>query len=179
MIACQYLNERKFLHRDVKPENIIVTETGYIKLIDFGTAKKIIDRTSTIIGTPHYMAPEVILGEGYSFSVDMWSISICMYEFLCGALPFGDSAEDPMEVYVAIVKNELTFPKYVKDKEFIQLMKKMINKNPVTRLFKLNLIKQNTWFKDFDWEKLANLEAKIPYMMKAKNLENNEKKQGN
>jgi cGMP-dependent protein kinase len=56
------------------------------------------------------MAPEVILGEGYTFSVDYWSIgksninlAICMYEFMCGAVPFGESAEDPMDVYLSIV----------------------------------------------------------------------------
>jgi cGMP-dependent protein kinase len=74
-----------------------------MKIIDFGTAKEIIDRTTTIIGTPHYMAPELILGEGYTFSVDFWSISVCMHEFVCGAVPFGESAEDPMEVYISII----------------------------------------------------------------------------
>jgi cGMP-dependent protein kinase len=49
------------------------------------------------------MAPEVILGEGYTFSVDFWSIAICMYEFMCGAVPFGEAAEDPMDVYVSII----------------------------------------------------------------------------
>ena len=50
--------------------------------------KEIDDRTSTIIGTSHYMAPEISRGEGYSFEVDIWSLAICMYEFLCGGLPF-------------------------------------------------------------------------------------------
>ena len=97
-------------------------------MIDFGTAKDFVDRCSTIIGTPHYMAPEVIFGEGYTFSVDFWSIAVCLYEFLCGNLPYGDDAEDPMDVYVAIVKSDLNIPKFVKDKEFINLMKLMLNK---------------------------------------------------
>ena len=72
-----------------------------------GTAKilsgKQGNRTFTIIGTPHYMAPEVIYGEGYSFSADFWSVAICMYEFVCGGVPFGENEEDPMNVYLAIV----------------------------------------------------------------------------
>ena len=93
MLAVQYLHERKFIYRDIKP----------IKLIDFGTAKAINDRTKTIIGTPHYMAPEVILGEGYSFKVDFWSIGICMYEFMCGGVPFGENHEEAMDVYISII----------------------------------------------------------------------------
>ena len=103
MLAVQYLHERKFVYRDIKPENIMVLGNGFIKLIDFGTAKAINDRTKTIIGTPHYMAPEVILGEGYSFKVDFWSIGICMYEFMCGGVPFGENHEEPMDVYLAVI----------------------------------------------------------------------------
>ena len=103
MLAVQYLHERKFIYRDIKPENIMVLGNGYIKLIDFGTAKEIDDKTKTIIGTPHYMAPEVILGEGYSFKVDFWSIGICMYEFMCGGVPFGENHEEAMDVYLSII----------------------------------------------------------------------------
>ena len=103
MLAVQYLHERKFIYRDIKPENIMVLGNGFIKLIDFGTAKEITDRTKTIIGTPHYMAPEVILGEGYTFKVDFWSIGICMYEFMCGGVPFGENHEEAMDVYISII----------------------------------------------------------------------------
>ena len=103
MLAINYLHERKFVYRDIKPENIMVLENGFIKLIDFGTAKAIEDRTKTIIGTPHYMAPEVILGEGYSFKVDFWSVAVCMYEFMCGGVPFGENHEEPMDVYLSVI----------------------------------------------------------------------------
>ena len=49
------------------------------------------------------MAPEIILGEGYSFQVDIWSVAICMFEFMCGNVPFGENADDPMDVYLAIM----------------------------------------------------------------------------
>ncbi len=103
MLAVEYLHERKFVFRDIKPENVMVTDIGFIKVIDFGTAKEINEKTKTIIGTPHYMAPEVILGEGYSFQVDFWSIAICMYEFICGGVPFGEDSEEPMDAYLAII----------------------------------------------------------------------------
>lgn len=105
LVAVNYLHQNKYIYRDIKPENVIIMDNGYLKLLDFGTAKEIIDRTSTVIGTPHYMAPEITRGEGYSFSVDFWSIGICMFEFMFGFVPFGDNEEDPVEVYV-LVSNE-------------------------------------------------------------------------
>ena len=166
MTAINYLHERKIIYRDIKPENIIVLINGYLKLIDFGTAKEIKDRTKTIIGTPHYMAPEVILGREYSFPVDFWSISICMYEFICGEVPFGEREEDPMEIYFAIINNELDFnEKYIKiDKEFKHIMKKMLDKNPSYRLCNFHSIKNQAWFKDFNWDELSNLNLKAPYI---------------
>jgi len=80
-----------------------------MKLVDMGTAKFLKDpkdknekpvmRTYTILGTPHYMAPEIILSKGYSFPADVWSIGVCLYEFMCGFVPFGEGVEDPYEVY--------------------------------------------------------------------------------
>ena len=103
MLAVKYLHERKFVFRDIKPENIMVLTNGYIKLIDFGTAKALKDKTNSIIGTPQYMAPEVIMGDYYSFEIDYWSIGICLYEFYCGNIPFGENANDPLDIYVAII----------------------------------------------------------------------------
>ena len=104
MLAVRYLHQRKFVYRDIKPENIMVLENGYIKIIDFGTAKAIEDKTETTMGTPHYMAPEMIFGKGYSFEVDYWAIACCMYEFICGGVPFGEDSEDTIEIYNAIKK---------------------------------------------------------------------------
>lgn len=60
-----------------------------------GTAKIINGKTFTVIGTPHYMAPEIITGRGYSFSADLWSMGVCFFEFMCGTVPFADELEDP------------------------------------------------------------------------------------
>lgn len=78
-----------------------------MSLIDLGTAKPLAKqrayRAYTIIGTPHYMAPEIILGKGYSFSVDLWSMGVCMFEFICGGVPYADELEDPYEIYEEIM----------------------------------------------------------------------------
>ena len=59
------------------------------------------------------MAPEIIMGKGYSFPVDLWSIGICMYEFMCGGVPFAEDAEDPYEIYEVINRTKLSFPKFL------------------------------------------------------------------
>ena len=67
----EYLHERDIIYRDLKPENIMIDYEGYLKLIDFGTAKILSGRTFTVVGTPHYMAPEIIIGKGYGSPADI------------------------------------------------------------------------------------------------------------
>ena len=168
LLAIEYLHKKKIIYRDIKPENIMVNDMGYIKVIDFGTVKEIKERTSTIIGTPHYMAPEIVKGAGYSFQVDIWSIAVCMYEFFCGKLPFGEDYDDPMDVYKAVAKEDLTFPPFVHDHEFINLLTKMLKKNPTSRLWKVQQIKEEPYFKNFNWNKLISLSIPPPYKIKFK-----------
>ena len=175
LLAIDYLHERKVIYRDIKPENVMVIESGYLKLIDFGTAKEIIDRTNTIIGTPHYMAPEVILGEGYSFQIDIWSIAICMFEFICGKVPFGEDEDDTMDVYYAIVNENLIFPSFVHDNDFKLLIQKMLTKNPISRMSKLSQIKNHIWFSNFNWDDLMSLNMKAPFIPKLNISEEDDK----
>jgi cGMP-dependent protein kinase len=113
LLILEHLANKDVVHRDIKPENVMLDRVGYPKLIDFGTAKVIHDRTYTIVGTPHYMAPEVILGNSYSFSVDVWSLGVMLYEFLCGIVPFGEDIEDTYAVYEAVLEHHLIYPAYV------------------------------------------------------------------
>jgi cGMP-dependent protein kinase len=168
LLAINHLHKKKIIYRDIKPENVMVNTKGYIKIIDFGTVKEIEDRTSTIIGTSHYMAPEITKGEGYSFQVDIWSIAVCLYEFFCGKLPFGEEYEDPMDIYRAVCKEELSFPNFVHDEKFMSLLNKMLKKNPTQRLWKFEQIKEDPYFRDFDWNKLISLSYPPPYMIKMK-----------
>lgn len=102
-LVVDYLHRKCIIHRDLKPANILIDKNGYIKLIDFGGAKKIKDVAYTIIGTPHYIAPEVLLGKGYSFSCDYWSVTVIMYYIYYGTLPFGNNHTDILEIYKEIL----------------------------------------------------------------------------
>jgi cGMP-dependent protein kinase len=81
----------------------MIDKTGYLKMIDFGTSKCVTDFMQTIIGTPHYIAPEILVGKGYSLSSDFWSLGICMYEIYFGSYPFGNNANDILEVYKEVL----------------------------------------------------------------------------
>ena len=132
LVAVEYLHSKNIIYRDVKPENSIVNYQGKVFLIDLGTAKRLKSdngfRTDTIIGTPHYMAPEVMQGKGYSLEVDIWSLGILFYELICGHLPFAESVDSPYAVYSEILKAPLEFPSFIKDDAVKKIIRKMLIK---------------------------------------------------
>ena len=96
-----YMHGLKVIYRDLKPENLLLDEFGYLKMVDFGFAKILHDRTWTLCGTPEYLAPEIILNKGHGYGADWWCVGILTYECLMGTTPF--VASDPMEGYRKIV----------------------------------------------------------------------------
>ena len=87
----EYLHNHGIVYRDLKPDNLICQSNGYLKLVDFGTAKflckgkdGLFQRTFTNVGTPHYSAPEMIKGKGYTFSADYWSLGVFIFELVMG-----------------------------------------------------------------------------------------------
>ena len=105
----EYLHSLNIVYRDLKPENILININGYLKITDFGFAKKVRGKTYTLCGTPEYMAPEVVMNKGHSKPVDWWTLGILFYEMLVGIEPFHD--ENPMMVYQKILAGKIKFPK--------------------------------------------------------------------
>jgi len=112
------------------------------------------------------MAPEVIMGDGYTLIVDMWSIAVMMFEFICGGMPFGDAAEDPMDVYASIINEQIKFPKFTKNKQFIDLVTQMVVKNPLQRLTKFSQVKNHPYFANFSFENLLSFNVEPPHIPK-------------
>nr|CAH69748.1 cGMP-dependent protein kinase 13-3 [Paramecium tetraurelia] len=170
LICVEYLHKLQIIYRDIKPENIMVDEKGYLRMIDMGTAKFLNQksiRTYTIIGTPHYMAPEIITGKGYTFTVDLWSIGVCLFEFMCGGVPYAEDADDPYEIYEEIQKKSITFPPFMKDKKAKKFIEQLLLKTPEARLGGgYASLKANSWFDKFDWDKLMDKELKAPFVPK-------------
>ena len=111
LAALAHMHERKIAYRDLKTENLVLDELGYVKVVDFGLAKKITSgQTYTFCGTPDYLAPEVILNEGYDWGVDYWGLGVLIYEMAAGIAPF--YAENPMDVSLHLAVLRLLFLVY-------------------------------------------------------------------
>ncbi|XP_071829351.1 cGMP-dependent protein kinase 1-like isoform X5 [Apostichopus japonicus] len=165
--AFQYLHSRGIVYRDLKPENLLLDTKGYVKMVDFGFAKKIGfgHKTWTFCGTPEYVAPEIILNKGHDFSADYWSLGILMFELLTGNPPF--SASDPMKTYNIILKgiDHIDFPRKI-SRNASNLIKKLCRDNSAERLgYQKNGIKdikKHKWFQGFDWEGLQQEKLNPP-----------------
>jgi len=137
LIAVEALWDRNIVYRDLKPENVMLDAQGYLKIIDFGVSKKLGERESrtfTMVGTPHYMAPEVMRGRGYGLEVDLWSLGVMLFEFVCGGLPFANDEEEPSVVCAAVLKDQLLFPSWYRDSDGRNLIEGLLLRDPRKRL---------------------------------------------
>ncbi|CAH1794822.1 unnamed protein product, partial [Owenia fusiformis] len=172
--AFAYLHAKGIVYRDLKPENLLLDTRGYIKLVDFGFAKKIGHgrKTWTFCGTPEYVAPEIILNKGHDISSDYWSLGILMFELLTGSPPFTGS--DPMKTYNIILKGIDAIDCPRKITRYAQnLIKKLCRDNPSERLGYgkggINDIRKHRWFDGFNWDGLKRKTLKPPYVPSVRN----------
>lgn len=167
VLVLQYLHDRNIAYRDLKPENILIDRQGHVKVTDFGFAKIIAEGgTSTMCGTPEYLAPEIIRGEPYDHRVDWWALGILMYEMLVGYPPFFDDVHDnPLNIYTKILTGKIKFPAHI-DQYAKDLIKRLLIPNVNERLGDLSGgaedVKRHRFFRGVDWAKLAQRHALPP-----------------
>ncbi|KAK5608129.1 hypothetical protein CRENBAI_003840 [Crenichthys baileyi] len=155
--AYAYLHKKNIMYRDLKPENLMLDMRGYVKLVDFGFAKELIrgEKTYSFVGTPEYMAPEIIKNQGHDFAVDFWSLGILIFELLVGSPPF--SSSEPQKIYSKILDGELKFPSYLSEAAK-SIISKLCRPRPGQRLGNtkngIKDVRHHRWYSSMNWHKL-------------------------
>ncbi|XP_023650456.1 microtubule-associated serine/threonine-protein kinase 2 isoform X3 [Paramormyrops kingsleyae] len=181
VLALEYLHNYGIVHRDLKPDNLLITSLGHIKLTDFGLSKIGLMSLTTnlyeghiekdarefldkqVCGTPEYIAPEVILRQGYGKPVDWWAMGVILYEFLVGCAPFfGDT---PEELFGQVISDEIIWPEEEEalPSDAQDLISKLLHQNPLERLGTGGAfeVKQHRFFSDLDWNSLLRQKAEF------------------
>ena len=168
--ALSYVHENNVIHRDVKPENLILDDKGYVHLTDFGIAKENKgDNSSETSGTPGYMSPEVILGIGHSFSVDYYAIGVIGFEFMTGKRPY--IGKTRREIKEQMFKKQARINKNKLEKEWsldsVDFINRLIERKPELRLGSKSGIKElkdHFWLRYYPWNELEKKSLPGPFI---------------
>ncbi|XP_005485805.2 serine/threonine-protein kinase 32B isoform X2 [Zonotrichia leucophrys gambelii] len=158
-LSLDYLQRYHIIHRDIKPDNILLDEHGHVHITDFNVATivKGSEKASSMAGTKPYMAPEVFQafmdgGPGYSYPVDWWSLGITAYELLRGWRPYEIHSATPIDEILNMFKIERVHYSSAWCKGMIALLKKLLIKDPECRLSSLSDIQNSPYLADVNWD---------------------------
>ncbi|XP_018780434.2 serine/threonine-protein kinase 32B [Serinus canaria] len=158
-LSLDYLQRYHIIHRDIKPDNILLDEHGHVHITDFNVATivKGSEKASSMAGTKPYMAPEVFQafmdgGPGYSYPVDWWSLGITAYELLRGWRPYEIHSATPIDEILNMFKIERVHYSSTWCKGMIALLKKLLIKDPECRLSSLADIQNSPYLADVNWD---------------------------
>lgn len=173
VMALQSLHKRGIIHRDIKPDNILITGSGKLKLTDFGLSmignndRRLSEEDACVkndnesfVGTPDYLPPEIILSQPHTFTADYWSLGAVIYELLAGIPPFHRDTE--YETFSAIIIGRIEWEELDEFSENVKsLIKGLLEPNPEKRLGANGIkeIMDHPWFSGIDW---ANLDLLDP-----------------
>uniref|UniRef100_A0A8B9GET5 Protein kinase C delta type n=1 Tax=Amazona collaria TaxID=241587 RepID=A0A8B9GET5_9PSIT len=153
---------------DLKLDNVMLDKEGHIKIADFGMCKENAvgeHKASTFCGTPDYIAPEILQGLRYTFSVDWWSFGVLLYEMLIGQSPFHGDDED--ELFESIRVDTPHYPRWI-TKESKDILEKLFERDPTRRLGVTGNIRDHPFFKTINWAVLEKREVDPPFRPKVK-----------
>ncbi|KAL2623947.1 hypothetical protein R1flu_008192 [Riccia fluitans] len=194
VLALEYLHSLGVVHRDLKPDNLLIAHDGHIKLTDFGLSRVgLINSTDDLsgpaaggiqvadpwavaeeharqrerrqqqsaVGTPDYLAPEILLGTGHGTTADWWSTGVILFEFLTGIPPF--NAEHPQVIFDNILNRKIPWPDVPEEMSYEaqDLINRLLREDPHERLGAKGAaeVKAHPFFKDVEWDTLARQKA--------------------
>ncbi|XP_075514456.1 putative serine/threonine protein kinase IREH1 [Primulina tabacum] len=195
VLALEYLHSLRVVHRDLKPDNLLIAHDGHIKLTDFGLSKVgLINSTDDLsapavsgtpsmeedepplsasehqqerrkkrsaVGTPDYLAPEILLGTGHGFTADWWSVGVILFELIVGIPPF--NAEHPQKIFDNILNRKIPWPRVPDEMSLdaYDLIDGFLTEDPDQRLGAggASEVKQHPFFRDINWDTLARQKA--------------------
>ena len=164
--AVEHIHFRGFVHRDIRPENVVIDQTGHVKLIDFGNAAAVdkFGRCFTTIGNAEYCAPEMLTGgaKGYTKAVDYWSLACVFYEMLACRTPFGSVAPDAYKDALRHTKDKVRWGLISGSTK--SLLKAMLVVDLDGRLCDARLIKEHECLSDVQWDKVLDRRLKTPFV---------------
>jgi len=165
--AVGYLHSKNIAYRDLKPENMLIDDVGYVRVVDFGFAKEVTNKTYTLCGTPEYLAPEIVMGRGHGIGVDWWAVGILIYEMIAGFSPFSDPmGYDQVVICQNIVNGTLRFKGFERSSK--QLISLLLKREPHERLGcgygGEERIREHAWFREIDWDQLLKKELPAPWV---------------
>ena len=165
LLALEYLHANNVIYRDLKPENVLLDIDGHARITDFGLGKMGIgpkDRTNTFCGSPEYMSPEMLRGEGHGRPVDFYCLGALLYEMLTGLPPFFSA--DRQTMFTRILHDPLPFPSYLSP-TVCELIQSLMAKDSLTRLGSkggVSEVKAAQWLAGVPWDKLLRKQCQPP-----------------
>ncbi|KAG8440043.1 hypothetical protein GDO86_006004 [Hymenochirus boettgeri] len=153
---------------DLKLDNVLLDMEGHIKIADFGMCKENMfgdAKTVTFCGTPDYIAPEILLGQKYNYSVDWWSFGVLLYEMLIGQSPFHGIDEE--QLFQSIRMDNPMYPRFLSI-EAKDILIMLFVREPEKRLGVKGNIRQHSFFKNIDWIRMENREIEPPFKPRVK-----------
>lgn len=160
--AIAHMHEHNVIYRDLKPENLLLDVRGFCKVTDMGLAKITTQRTFTMVGTPDYMAPEVINNTGHTKFVDWWTLGVLLFELLAGHAPFESKTGNAQETYSLVKKGieVVRFPSALRPEAQV-LVRQLCHRVPEARMCTPKL-RHERFFKKFDWPALCAQQMQPP-----------------
>ncbi|KAL2315749.1 AGC/PKC protein kinase Pck2 [Schizosaccharomyces pombe] len=167
-LALKYFHDNGIIYRDLKLDNILLSPDGHVKVADYGLCKEDMwhdNTTATFCGTPEFMAPEILLEQQYTRSVDWWAFGVLIYQMLLGQSPF--RGEDEEEIFDAILSDEPLYPIHM-PRDSVSILQQLLTRDPKKRLGSgpndAEDVMTHPFFSNINWDDIYHKRTQPPYI---------------